>query len=47
MSFHSLFGKHVPDLKFSRWDVGQFVTTCTSCGCPMVKLPGLTWQVRR
>jgi hypothetical protein len=46
MSLHSWLGRHVPDLTGSHWDKGHFVTTCTLCGCGMVKLPGLTWQLR-
>lgn len=46
MSLHSLFGKHTADLKASRWDQGQFVSRCTSCGVGMIKLPGLQWQLR-
>lgn len=43
--FHALFGRHVADLKTSHWDKGRFVTRCEICGCDMVKLPGLPWQV--
>ena len=46
MSFHSLFGKHVAAVKVSRWDRGQFISRCTSCGADMIKLPGLEWQLR-
>jgi hypothetical protein len=46
MSLHSLFGRHVADLKASRWDQGRFVSSCTVCGQPMIKLPGLAWQLR-
>ena len=45
MSLHSLFGKHVADTKHSHWDKGQFVSTCTSCGIPMTKLPGQPWRL--
>jgi hypothetical protein len=47
MNFHSLFGKHSADLKASRWDRGQFVSQCLSCGAAMVKPPGLEWQLRK
>jgi hypothetical protein len=46
MSLHSLFGKHTADLKISRWDRGQFVSRCSSCGAEMIKPPGLQWQLR-
>ena len=46
MSFHSWLGKHLPDLKASRWDRGHFVSACTVCGLEMVKLPGLDWGLR-
>ena len=47
MSLHSLFGKHVADLKHSHWDGGHFVSTCTVCGREMIKLPGLSWRLRK
>jgi hypothetical protein len=47
MSLHTLFGKHSADLKTSRWDRGQFVSQCLSCGAEMVKPPGLEWQLRK
>ena len=46
MSLHSLFGKHLADPKVSRWDHGQFVSRCLSCGADMIKPPGLQWQLR-
>ena len=46
MTLHELFGRHVADLKDSLWDQGNFVSRCTTCGRPMVKLPGLDWQLR-
>jgi len=46
MSLHSLFGRHVADLKFSHWEGGYFVTRCTACGVAMVKPPGMPWQLR-
>jgi hypothetical protein len=46
MNLHDLFGRHVADLKTSHWDRGSFVSCCTVCGRAMVKLPGLTWQLR-
>lgn len=46
MTLHELFGRHVADLKDSHWDQGNFVSRCTTCGQPMVKLPGLDWQLR-
>jgi hypothetical protein len=46
MSLHSWFGRHVPDLQTSHWDSGHFVSRCTVCGKPMIKLPGLPWQPR-
>jgi len=45
VSLHSLFGTHVADVKFSHWEGGYFVTRCTTCGKPMVKLPGLPWRL--
>ncbi|MET0375006.1 MAG: hypothetical protein ABW128_12225 [Rhizorhabdus sp.] len=47
MDLHSLFGRHDPDLKASRWDEGRFVTSCTVCGRPMVKPPGGGWVLAR
>ena len=46
MTLHEFFGRHVADLKDSHWDQGKFVSRCTTCGRPMVKLPGLDWQLR-
>lgn len=46
MSLHRLFGTHRADLKASRWDQGQFVSTCTVCSADMIKLPGLQWQLK-
>jgi hypothetical protein len=46
MSLHELFGRHVADLKTSHWDRGSFVSRCTVCERPMIKLPGLSWQLR-
>ncbi|HKT14941.1 MAG TPA: hypothetical protein VJR87_05990 [Allosphingosinicella sp.] len=45
MSLHDWFGRHVPDLKTSHWDCGQFVSRCTVCDCRMIKLPGLPWRI--
>ena len=47
MSLHNLLGWHVADLKTSHWENGYFVSRCTICGQPMVKLPGEAWQLRR
>ena len=47
MSLPSLFGKHIADVKTSRWDRGHFVSQCTACGANMIKLPGLDWQLRK
>ena len=46
MSLHSWFGRHDADHKLSHWEAGHFVSRCTQCGCPMIKLPGLPWRVR-
>jgi hypothetical protein len=46
MSLHTLFGNHKADLKTSHWEHGQFVSTCTICGQPMIKLPSLPWRAR-
>ena len=46
MSLHRWLGKHLPDLKFSHWDHGHFVSACTICGREMIKLPGLEWRLR-
>jgi hypothetical protein len=45
VSLHDWLGRHVPDLKGSHWDQGRFVSRCTVCDRPMIKLPGLTWQL--
>jgi len=45
MSLHRLFGRHVPDVKYSHWESGYFVTRCTICAIAMVKLPGLPWRL--
>lgn len=46
MSLHSLFGRHDADLKASHWEQGSFVSRCTVCDLPMIKLPGLAWRLR-
>jgi hypothetical protein len=46
MSLHDWFGRHTADLKSSHWDRGSFVSNCTICGRDMIKLPGLSWQLR-
>lgn len=46
MSLHTLFGRHDPDLKHSRWQYGRFVTSCTICERAMVKLPGQPWRLK-
>jgi hypothetical protein len=46
MSLHDWLGRHVADLKASHWERGSFVSSCTVCGRAMIKLPGLTWQLR-
>ncbi|HEX9965865.1 MAG TPA: hypothetical protein VGB04_12895 [Allosphingosinicella sp.] len=46
MSLHSLFGRHSADLRASHWEKGSFVSRCTICALPMIKLPGLAWQLR-
>ena len=46
MSLHTWFGRHTADLKTSHWDGGYFVSRCTLCAQPMVKLPGLPWRLR-
>jgi hypothetical protein len=46
LNWHQLFGSHAPDLKFSHWDGGHFVTKCTTCGREMVKPPGASWCLR-
>jgi len=46
MSLHDWLGRHVADLKASHWERGSFVSSCTVCGREMIKLPGLTWQIR-
>jgi hypothetical protein len=47
MILHDLLGRHVPDFKASHWEGGAFVTRCTVCDRPMVKLPGLDWRLGR
>lgn len=46
MSLHDWLGRHVADLKTSHWERGRFVSECSVCGRGMIKLPGLTWQLR-
>jgi hypothetical protein len=46
MSLHDWLGLHVADTSASRWDRGRFVTDCAKCGRPMIKLPGLAWQIQ-
>jgi hypothetical protein len=46
MTLHNWFGRHIADLKASRWDAGSFITSCTVCGRQMIKPPGLQWQLR-
>ena len=45
MNFHDLFGTHTADLKSSHWLQGQFVSACTRCDRPMIKLPGQPWRL--
>lgn len=47
MTLHNWLGRHIADTAFSHWDRGQFVSRCTLCGAAMIKLPGLTWSLRR
>ena len=47
MSLHSWLGRHVADTRVSRWEGGQFVTRCTECALPMVKLPGMSWRLMK
>ena len=46
MILHDLFGRHLPDHKSSRWDRGEFTTTCTICGKAMIKRSGLEWSLK-
>jgi len=46
VSLHEWLGRHVADSQASRWDRGNFVSTCTVCDRAMIKLPGLAWQLR-
>lgn len=46
MFLHNLLGRHLPDPQRNHWEGGYFVTQCTLCGQPMVKLPGLPWRLR-
>jgi hypothetical protein len=46
VSLHEWFGRHAADHKASHWDRGSFVSHCTVCERPMIKLPGLSWQLR-
>jgi hypothetical protein len=43
--FHTLFGAHTADTKTSHWERGHFVSKCTGCGRPMIKLPGTAWRL--
>jgi len=45
MSIHNWLGTHRADVKASHWEGGYFVTRCTVCGKPMLKLPGLPWRL--
>ncbi len=47
INWHSLLGRHSADLMASRWDRGDFVTRCLTCGAGMVKPPGLDWQLQK
>jgi hypothetical protein len=46
VSLHGWLGRHVADLKTSHWERGSFVSRCTVCDLPMIKLPGLAWRLR-
>jgi hypothetical protein len=46
MSLHDWLGRHIADLRHSHWERGSFVTRCTVCAAPMIKLPGLDWRLR-
>ncbi|MDP8993690.1 MAG: hypothetical protein M3N07_01710 [Pseudomonadota bacterium] len=45
MSLHDWLGRHVPNLKISHWDRGNFVSRCAVCDGAMIKPPGLSWQL--
>jgi hypothetical protein len=45
LDFHAWFGTHTADLKTSHWERGNFVSRCTRCGRPMIKLPGTDWKL--
>jgi len=45
ISWHALLGRHLADLKASRWQDGRFVTDCLICQMEMVKHPGGQWQL--
>lgn len=47
MSLHDWLGRHVADPDGNRWEQGSFVSSCTVCGRAMIKLPGLSWQLRQ
>jgi hypothetical protein len=46
MILHNLFGRHVADHQFNRWEGGYFVSKCAVCGQALIKLPGLPWRLR-
>lgn len=46
MTLHDIFGRHAANLKTSHWEKGRFVSSCTTCGRAMVKLPGLSWSLQ-
>jgi hypothetical protein len=45
VSLHDWFGRHAADTA-GHWDRGRYVSRCKVCGRDMIKLPGLTWQLR-
>ena len=46
VSLHDWFGRHAADTEAGHWDRGRYVSRCIVCGRAMIKLPGLTWQLR-
>jgi hypothetical protein len=45
VSLHAWLGRHTADLQTSHWQYGQFVSACTHCKEPMIKLPGQPWRL--
>jgi hypothetical protein len=45
LTFHALFGTHIPDHRQNHWEGSDFASACATCGRPMIKAPGGRWML--